>query len=87
MSKKTNCSVLQHPECEADDFIARFIQNHPDQKHVIVSSDSDFYQLLNKNVSQYNGIMNQHITVDGVFNDRGKPVIDKKTGEQKQIGR
>ncbi len=86
MSKKTNCSVLQHPECEADDFIARFIQNHPDQKHVIVSSDSDFYQLLNKNVSQYNGIMNQHITVDGVFNDRGKPVIDKKTGEQKQIG-
>tara|TARA_B100000902_G_C27319811_1_gene923619 strand:+ start:1500 stop:2480 length:981 start_codon:yes stop_codon:yes gene_type:complete len=86
MSKKTNCSVLQHPECEADDFIARFIQNHPDQKHVIVSSDSDFYQLLNKNVSQYNGIMNQHITVDGVFNDRGKPVVDKKTGEQKQIG-
>ena len=84
--KKTNCTVLQHSECEADDFIARFIQNHPDHKHVIVSSDSDFYQLLNKNVSQYNGIMNQHITVDGVFNDRGKPVIDKKTGEQKQIG-
>lgn len=86
VEKRTNCTVLQHGECEADDFIARWIQNHPDDEHVIVSSDSDFYQLLNKRVSQYNGIMNQHITVDGVFNDRGKPVIDKKTGEQKQIG-
>ena len=27
---------------EADDFIARWIQNHPDAEHVIVSSDSDF---------------------------------------------
>lgn len=86
IEKRTNCTVLQHGQCEADDFIARFIQNHPQDSHVIISSDSDFYQLLNENVSQYNGITNQHIRLDGVFNDKGKPVIDNKTKEQKQVG-
>ena len=86
IERRTNCTVLQHKQCEADDFIARFIQNHPDDKHVIISSDSDFYQLINENTTQYNGITNQHICLDGVYNDRGKPVIDKKTKEQKQIG-
>ena len=86
VNEKTNCTVLQHEQCEADDFIARWIQNHPDDKHVIVSSDSDFYQLLSDNVTQYNGITKQHITVDGIFDDNGKPVKDKKTGEPKHIG-
>jgi hypothetical protein len=86
IEKRTNCTVLQHPTCEADDFIARWIQNHPDHNHVIISSDSDFYQLLADNVSQYNGITNQHIRLDGVYNDKGKPVIDKKTKEQKVVG-
>jgi hypothetical protein len=86
LNDRTNCTVLQHPNCEADDFIARFIQNHPNDKHVIVSSDSDFYQLLSPNVSQYNGITNQHIRIDGVYNDKGKPVIDNKTKEHKVVG-
>ena len=86
LNDRTNCTVLQHPNCEADDFIARFIQNHPNDNHVIVSSDSDYYQLLSTNVSQYNGITNQHIRMDGVYNDKGKPVIDNKTKEHKQIG-
>jgi len=85
-SERTNCTVLQDGQCEADDFIARWIQNHPDDNHVIVSSDSDFYQLLTDKVTQYNGITNQHIKLDGVVNDKGKPVMDNKTGEQKQIG-
>lgn len=85
IDQKTNCTVLQHPRCEADDFIARWIQNHPDDKHVIISSDSDFYQLISETVTQYNGIQNQHITINGVFDDRGRPVKDKKTGEQKFI--
>lgn len=84
--KRTNCTVLQNSQCEADDFIARWIQNHPNDKHCIVSSDSDFYQLLNENVTQYNGITGQLITTEGIFNDRGKPVIDKKTKEPKVIG-
>jgi len=86
IEKKSNCTLLQHEQCEADDFIARWIQNHPDAKHVIISSDSDFYQLIADNVTQYNGIMNQHITINGIFDDKNKPVMDKKTGEQKQIG-
>lgn len=86
LSTRTNCTVLQHGNCEADDFIARWIQNHPDDRHVIISSDSDFYQLLAPNVTQYNGITNQHIKLEGVFNDKGKPVIDNKTKTQKQIG-
>jgi 5'-3' exonuclease len=86
IEKRTNCTVLQHPTCEADDFIARWIQNHPNDNHVIISSDSDFYQLLATNVTQYNGITNQHIRLDGVYNDKGKPVIDKKTKEQKVVG-
>ncbi len=85
IDEKSNCTVLQHGNVEADDFIARWIQNHPNDKHVVISSDSDFYQLISENVTQYNGIQNQHITLDGVFNDKGKPVKDKKTGEQKQI--
>jgi len=83
---KTNCTVLQHNDVEADDFIARWIQNHPNDKHCIVSSDGDFYQLISENVSQYNGIMGQLITHEGVFDDKGNPIIDKKTKEPKQIG-
>ena len=81
--KRTNVTVLQHGECEADDFIARWIQNHPTDKHCIVSSDSDFYQLLAPNVQQYNGVSNTTITYKGYFDDKGHAVVDKKTGEAK----
>lgn len=86
MMEKTNCTVLRHSRCEADDFIARWIQNHPEDNHVIISSDSDFYQLLSDNVEQYNGISGELITTRGIFNEKGQPVKDKKTGEPKQIG-
>ncbi len=76
---KSNCSVLRHENCEADDFIARFIQTHPEDEHVIVSSDSDFYQLLSPTVRQFNGITKHLITIEGIFDEKGNPVIDKKT--------
>lgn len=79
LAEKTNVTVLQHKQCEADDFIARWIQTHPNDEHIIVSSDSDFYQLLAPNVKQYNGITKQLITIEGIFDDRNKPVKDKKT--------
>ena len=81
LMSKSNCTVLQHPRCEADDFIARFIQNHPEDEHVIVSSDSDFYQLLRPNVRQFNGISKQLITVEGIFDEKGRRIKDKKTKE------
>ena len=82
---KTNCSVLQEENSEADDLIARWIHNHPDNSHVIVSSDSDFYQLINDKVSMYNGITNQHITINGIYDDKGDVVMDKKTNAHKVI--
>jgi 5'-3' exonuclease len=84
ITEKTNCTVLHHPQLEADDLIAGFIQNHPESKHVIISTDSDFQQLIGPNVSQYNGVADHHITHEGYFDAKGKPVLDKKTGEPKK---
>lgn len=85
VAEKSNCTVLQHPQLEADDLIAGFIQSHPNDNHVIISSDSDFYQLLAPNVKQYNGITEETHTIEGVLDKKGRPVIDKKTKEPKKI--
>lgn len=82
---KTNCTTLQHPELEADDLIAGWIQSHPDDEHIIVSSDTDFYQLLAENVKQYNGITDELHTLQGIFDKKGERVLDKKTKEPKVI--
>lgn len=76
---KTNTTVLHHPELEADDLIAGWIQNHPDDNHIIISTDGDFAQLIASNVKQYNGVMQVTTTHEGYFDEKGKPVIDKKT--------
>jgi 5'-3' exonuclease len=83
ISEKTNCTVMQNPQLEADDLIAGFIQNHPNDDHVIISSDSDFAQLIAPNVKQYNGISEVLTTHEGYFDVKGKPVKDKKTDKEK----
>lgn len=83
MIEKTNCTVLQHKQLEADDLIAGWIQNHPDDTHIIISTDGDFAQLIAPNVKQYNGVSNITITHEGYFDDKGKHVVDKKTKERK----
>lgn len=80
---QTNCTVLQNPQLEADDLIAGWIQNHPADSHIIISTDTDFVQLISSNVKQYNGVTETTITHEGYFNDKGKPVIDKKTDQPK----
>jgi len=85
ITEKTNCTVLQHKELEADDLIAGWIQSHPKDKHVIISTDSDFVQLISPTVSQYNGVQEHHITHEGIFDKKGKLVIDNKTKEPKSI--
>ena len=85
ISEKTNCTVLQHQQLEADDLIAGWIQSHPDDHHTIVSSDTDFYQLLAENVNQYNGISDELHTIEGIFDKKGERVLDKKTKEPKVI--
>lgn len=84
VTTKTNCTVMQHPELEADDLIAGWVQHHPDDEHIIISTDGDFAQLIAPNVTQYNGVSNTIITHEGYFDDKKrKPIIDKKTGLEK----
>jgi len=80
---KTNTTVLQHPQLEADDLIAGFIQAHPNDHHVIISTDGDFAQLIAPNVKQYNGVMEITTTHEGYFDAKGKRVVDKKTKQDK----
>jgi hypothetical protein len=85
LSDRTNCTVLQHEQLEADDLVAGWIQAHPQDHHTIVSSDTDFHQLLADNVNQYNGVADELHTLQGIFDKKGKMVIDKKTKEPKVI--
>jgi len=85
LQEQTNCSVIREPNAEADDLIARWIHLHPEDEHTIISSDTDFVQLIAENVQQYNGITDELITSKGIFDSKGKPVMDKKTKEPKAI--
>ena len=80
---KTNCSVLQNQQLEADDLIAGWVQAHPNDNHVIISTDGDFAQLIAPNVKQYNGVTETTITHEGYFDKKGLRIIDKKTKLEK----
>lgn len=75
---KTNCTVLQHPNAEADDMIARWIQLHPQDTHVVISSDSDFQQLISENVMIYNGIAGLLYTTKGIYDKDGNLAKNKQ---------
>lgn len=52
--KLVGIDIYHDPNEEADDLIASFVKSNPNDVHVIVSSDMDFYQLLvNHNVVIY----------------------------------
>lgn len=80
---KTNSTVLHHPQLEADDLIAGWIQHHPNDSHVIISTDGDFAQLISPKVKQYNGVMQITTTHEGYFDEKGRSIIDKKTKKAK----
>jgi len=77
LKDRTNCSVLRDPKAEADDLIARFVALHPADEHFIISTDSDFYQLISPTVKQFSGVTGELITLEGFFKENGKPVLDK----------
>jgi 5'-3' exonuclease len=81
VTEQTNCSVFQHKQLEADDLIAGFIQHHPNDNHVIISTDTDFYQLIAPNVKHYNGVSGVLTTIEGKFDNNNAPLIDNKTGQ------
>lgn len=73
ISEKTNITVLRNPTAEADDMIKVWIEVHPDDSHVLISSDSDFFQLLKyPNVILYDPVKNILIKREGVFNDKNE---------------
>jgi 5'-3' exonuclease len=78
LKEKTNVSVLRHETAEADDLIARFIHLHPNDTHYIISTDTDYVQLISDTVHQYNGVAGELITLNGYFKENGKPVLDKE---------
>lgn len=83
ISEKTNCTVLQCPVAEADDLIATWIDLHPGNNHIIISSDSDFVQLLAPNVEIYNGITNIRFTHNAVYDDKGRKLEFSVKGDGK----
>lgn len=86
-AEQTNCSVIRCEKAEADDMIALWIQDNPDDEHMIVSTDSDFYQLIAPNVKQYNGTTDQIVSLEGFTDAKtGDLVVDKKTGKDKELG-
>jgi 5'-3' exonuclease len=83
LKEQTNSSAIRSSVAEADDVIALWIEAHKDSKNVIVSTDSDFYQLISPMVSLYNGMTNQIVTANGFYDEKDNPIIDKKTGQPK----
>ncbi|RYD63101.1 MAG: hypothetical protein EOP83_13010, partial [Verrucomicrobiaceae bacterium] len=89
LQTKTRCTVLHAQGIEGDDFVARWIQLHPNDEHFILSSDSDFVQLLAENVSIVDGVAERVITLDGVTNFKGQEMvfsIDSSSGKLKVPG-
>lgn len=49
LKNETSVLVLRQKYLEADDLISGYIQMHPGMEHVLVSSDKDYMQLLERN--------------------------------------
>lgn len=78
IQEKTNSTLLRDEMCEADDMIAAWIQTHPEDMHIIISTDTDFIQLLSENVQQYNPVQDRLSTIYGIMDSKGKIAKDSK---------
>lgn len=74
---KTNMTTLKCQSAEADDLIALWVQSHPDDRNIIMSTDEDYVQLLKPNVEQYNGVKDMHVTIDGYWDKDGDLMVHK----------
>jgi len=84
LDEKSNVTVLRNPKAEADDMVAVFIEAHPDDQHILISSDSDFFQLLKyPNVMLYDPVKDIQIRQDGVFDDDGNRLAFTLTSSAK----
>lgn len=70
IDNKTNISVVNHPNAEADDMIYMWVKMHPNDHHILISTDSDFIQLLQfPNVTIYDPVRDLILRQDGVYKD------------------
>ena len=70
---------------EADDIIASLCKTkNPDDEYIIVSRDGDLYQLLNKNISQYDYVSKKMITERSLYDQYD--VTPDQWGMVKAIG-
>lgn len=55
-------TVIRHPSLECDDAIASLVSHHADDHCTVVSTDTDFIQLLSRsNVSLYNPVKKDYV--------------------------
>ena len=88
LTNKTNSTVLQQELIEGDDFIARWTQMHPQDHHIIISGDTDFFQLLAPNVQIYDGVKDLLIGHDAVLDaDQEKVEFSVKSSGKLNIGK
>jgi len=89
IDEKTNITVLRNPQAEADDMIHVWIESHPNDQHILVSSDSDFFQELRfPNLTIYDPVKDLLIKQDGVFDDNGNRLAFALTTDGKiKIGK
>lgn len=73
----TNVTTLKCKGAEADDMIAIWTEAHPDDVNIILSTDEDYFQLINDKISCYNGTKDVHATINGYFDSNGLPVVHK----------
>lgn len=83
VESRTNATLLVENGVEADDWIARWTQLHPDDHHVILSGDSDFFQLISPNVWLYDGIKEWTYRHDSVLDDDGNDAATKRNEMRK----
>lgn len=70
ISEHTTIIALRGEKLEADDLIAGFIQRHPDDNIVLISSDSDMLQLLkNPNLKIISPATDKELTLEEFDND------------------
>ena len=72
IGSKTNCTMMQHPNLEADDLIAGWVQSIPMTVMLLFQLMVTLHNLLHQCTLQYNGVQNVTIAHEGYFDDKGK---------------
>lgn len=75
IAEKTRCTLLHSPGVEGDDFIARWVQLHPNDEHFILTGDSDFVQLLAPNVTIIDGVEERILKPSGITDYKGNNLV------------